>query len=222
MLILKVLVGSRAHGLAGPESDYDYRGVYVEPTSRLLSLGQKPPLSTWLESGVAPAGGKQDDTSWEVGHFLALATHCNPTILELFRAPVSESTDDGLEMRALLDHLWHPIGVRDAFIGYGLNQRKKMLDGKDVRPAKYASTYLRVLYQAHELLRTGLLLVDMRETPVFHALVKWRGGDFTPGEVVDVCGDWERRIRQMAEDHPQRQNLEPINAYLLTLRRRCW
>jgi len=40
-IILKVLVGSRAHGLANKDSDYDYRAVYVLPTSKILSLGYK-------------------------------------------------------------------------------------------------------------------------------------------------------------------------------------
>lgn len=31
--VLKVLVGSRAHGLHNQDSDFDYRGVYVAPTS---------------------------------------------------------------------------------------------------------------------------------------------------------------------------------------------
>lgn len=194
----------------------------MEPTSRLLSLGQKPALSTWLEGTVDPSGGKQDATSWEIGHFLSLATHCNPTILEVFRAPISERTDDGITLRGLLDYVWHPVGVQNAFIGYGINQRKKMLDGKDARPAKYASAYLRVLYQAHELLRTGRLPIDMRETSVFHMLGKWRSGDFTPGEVIDVCTDWERRVRYMTDDHPQQQNLEPVNEFLLDVRRRYW
>ena len=47
--ILKVLVGSRAHGLARPDSDYDYRGVYVTPTRELFSLRHKLKDKTWVE-----------------------------------------------------------------------------------------------------------------------------------------------------------------------------
>ena len=40
--ILRVLVGSRAHGLAQPDSDYDYRSVIRYETRDLLALGPKP------------------------------------------------------------------------------------------------------------------------------------------------------------------------------------
>lgn len=220
--ILKVLVGSRAHGLADEGSDWDYRGVFVTPTSALLSLGQRPSDTGWVEGERGPRGEKLDATAWEIGHFLALAVHCNPTILEVFRAPAEVMTPDGAALRGLLPVLWDPKRIRDAFVGYGLNQRKKMLENKDARPAKYASAYLRVLYQAHELLRAGELPIMMTGTPVEHTLRKWRAGDFTPGEVVDVCREWQGRVEGMAEGHPQRQDLGPVNAFLLDVRKRHW
>lgn len=125
--ILKVLVGSQAHGLAGPDSDYDYRGVFVVPTDKILSIGTGKIKNThWIEDDV-------DDTSWELGHFLHMATKCNPTVLEAFLAPVAESTEDGEMVIELFDAVWNAKGVRDAFIGYGLNQRKKFLEDKDER-----------------------------------------------------------------------------------------
>mgnify|MGYP001501964861 CR=1 FL=1 len=50
--ILKVLVGSRAHGLSTETSDYDYRGVFVQPTETILSLGGKV-QTTLCASSVA-------------------------------------------------------------------------------------------------------------------------------------------------------------------------
>ena len=55
-ILLKVIVGSRAHGLAGPESDYDYRGVFLHPTSHILSIGAKPKQTDWVEGVPLPAG----------------------------------------------------------------------------------------------------------------------------------------------------------------------
>ena len=37
--ILKVVVGSHAHGLAGPESDKDFRSVFILPTAELFRVG---------------------------------------------------------------------------------------------------------------------------------------------------------------------------------------
>ena len=39
--ILKVVVGSHAHGLAGPESDKDFRSVFILPTAELFRVGFK-------------------------------------------------------------------------------------------------------------------------------------------------------------------------------------
>ena len=122
--ILKVIVGSRAHGLAGPESDVDFRGVFLHPTAHILSIGAKPKQTDWVEGVPLPEGvedtarGKVDDTAWELGHFLSLAAHCNPTILEVFAAPVENATEDGERLRSLLPLVWNPKAVRDAFIGY--------------------------------------------------------------------------------------------------------
>lgn len=221
-VILKTLVGSRAHGLASEDSDYDYRGVFVEPTIELLRLGGHPSRATWIER--APDGhATTDDTAWEVGHFLALALKCNPSILEVFAAPVVESTQEGRDLQALLPYVWHPSLVRDAFIGYGLNQRKKMLEDKDGRPGKYAYTYLRVLISGHNLLTVGTLLVNVSGHPEFSRLVRlkaWQG--VSKGEVIDACGHWQDRVEKAAVACQHEPDVDRVNEYLLNLRRAQW
>ena len=220
--ILKVLVGSRAHGLHTETSDYDYRGVYVRPTREILALGAKPHTTQWSEADKAAPGDKLDDTSWEIGHFLSLATHCNPTILEVLAAPPEAMTEVGQALRDLLPHIWHPKGVRDAFLGYGWNQRKKFLDDKDQRASKYACAYLRVLYQAYGLLNWGDLLVDMRDTGVYLTLKAWKAGDYTKGEVIDVTSKWQELVEEAASVCDHQQDLGPVNDFLLDVRKRYW
>ena len=118
-IILKVLVGSRAHGLEDENSDYDYRAVYVLPTSKILSLGYKYKGNDWIE-------GKEDNTAYEIGQFLHLATQCNPSILEVFKDPIMYSSLDGTKLRDIFPYVWNPKGAFDAFVGYGLYQRKSM------------------------------------------------------------------------------------------------
>src|SRR5258706_2511298 len=123
--ILKVVVGSVAHGLANEKSDTDYRGIFVIPTSDLLRIGPHIDQTNWIE-------GKVDDTSWELGKFLFLATKCNPTILETFLSPIVRLANNyqkiGDDIRALFPYIWNSDGVKNAFIGYGLNQRRKFFD----------------------------------------------------------------------------------------------
>lgn len=227
--ILKVLVGSRAHGLDTEQSDYDYRGVFVQPTTQILSLLGHVQTTSWIEDKHQGNHKKEDDTGWEIGHFLKLALQCNPTILETFTAPVVESTPDGEALRALFPAIWDPVRVRDAFVGYGLNQRKKMLDGKDKRPAKYACAYLRTLVQAQILLTHGTLIVDMRTHPEYPTLVAFKNGLASTGQVVDKCREWEEKVETALKHHgaplgPRRQvqDVSAVDAFLVDVRQRYW
>lgn len=214
--ILKVIVGSQAHGLANAKSDTDYRGVFVVPTSEILALGTKTTTTSWIE-------GTEDDTSWEVGHFLNLATHCNPTILETFLAPTFESSPWGEKIRAIFPHVWNSVDVKNAFIGYGLNQRKKFFDNKDNRAPKYAVAYLRVLYQAWELLSTGTFSVNLTDTAIFETLRAYKAGNYTPGDVIDKCWYWETQVLDAFKKNPDKQtNKTPINELLLEIRKDFW
>jgi len=225
--ILKVVVGSQAHGLATPESDYDYRGVFVVPTENFFMLGVPNPQNTsWVE-------GKEDDTAWEVGHFLNMAVHCNPTILETFLAPdipvKIQHAIWGLKLRELFPHVWNSKDVMNAFIGYGLNQRKKFFDDKDTRAAKYAVAYLRTLYQAWELLSTGTFTIRIADTEIGDMLKRWKAMPSVEilqnysGEVIENCLRWEKKVKEAYEKNPDKQtNLEPVNEFLLDIRKAYW
>lgn len=211
--ILKVLVGSRAHGLHNAQSDYDYRGVFVTPTNKILSLNPGYKNTQWIEGDI-------DNTSWELGHFLHLATKCNPTILETFLSPVEETTALGEELRALFPYIWNSQGVRDAFIGYGLNQRKKFLDGKDGRPAKFAVAYARSLYNGKELLESGTFTVNISGLAIGALLKEWKAGNYKVGSVIDVCVELEADVRKAYINNPNKvTDMGKVNEFLLKVRK---
>jgi predicted nucleotidyltransferase len=222
--ILRVLVGSRAHGLHTEESDYDWRGVFVTPTSEILKIGGHTQQTNWIE-------GKEDDTSWEIGKFLLMATKCNPTILEAFKAS-HHSADDisreaynqyGKHLQALFPHVWNSTDVFNAFRGYAKNQQKKFLDGKDTRPHKYAVAYLRTLYLAVQLLETGTFDLNMEKTPIFASLLRWKNKDYTIGEVMDLTASWEQKVEEAYKRNPNKKtDLAPINQFLLDIRKEFW
>lgn len=225
-MILKVLVGSRAHGFATESSDYDFRGVYVTPTIEHLKIGGKVSDTAWIEGDKTKlAGVVLDDTAWEIGHFLKLATKCNPTILEVFAAPVEKCTDEGETLRGLLPAVWEPRAVVDAFTGYGLNQRKKMLEDKDHRWEKYACAYLRTLCQAERLLAHGVMMVDFTRHEEYGTLSLFRNKMATPGDVINKCLAWEEKVRLALTSttaQRQKQDLGAVNEYLLAVRRARW
>lgn len=227
MQILRVVVGSRAHGLATPESDWDYRSVFVTPTSQLVGLGPKPRNTEWKEADKAK--GEQDDvTGWEVGHFLHLALQSNPSILEVFVAPPAsrESIERwGLELCALFPYVWHPQAVYDAFTSYGRNQQKKMLAEETFsRWRKYGQAWIRVLWQAEQLLLTGTLPIDFRGTEFESFLLTLRAATatITMGDVVDVAKSLEERVKVARQGCEHQPNPEAVNEFLLRVRKEHW
>jgi len=212
--ILKVLVGSQAHGLATPDSDFDYRGVFIVPTEELLWVGSKPKTTNWIE-------GDEDNTSWELGHFLQLATKCNPTILETFLAPTVEVTEEGKMIQEIFPHIWNSTDVMNAFIGYGHNQRKKFLEKKDKWSNKYACAYLRTLYNAWELLSTNTFTVKVADTEIGEILKSWKKKMPIDGSVIDVCRFWEAKVRDAFTGNPTKEtNYAAVNNVLLKIRQR--
>jgi len=225
--ILRVLVGSRAHQTHGPDSDYDYKGIYAIPTSELLTIehNANPPKGSQL------IDGKKDDINFEIGKFLAMARKSNPTILEVFWAPriAAFSAGDpwyklGSELRDLFPYTWSSIGVKNAFIGYGLEQQKKMLDRRDKRSTKHAIAYLRILYQGYMLLSTGVLPVSMLNSPIWDTILEWKPMEMPPiGEVIDLCMSWQNKLRAAYDENPDKQtNMEPLNEFLLKVRKGYW
>jgi len=83
-VVLEAVVGSRAWGLAGPDSDVDRRGAFALPflwTAGLVS----PPLD------LVSADGSQ--TFWEVRKLVDQALRADPNTLELLFVPSARPTD---------------------------------------------------------------------------------------------------------------------------------
>lgn len=232
--LLKVIVGSQAHGLATPESDYDYRAVYALPTSKILSLGFKYSGSQWME------GETEDNTSWEIGHFLNLALQCNPTILEVFLSPKVEIPIDENDswtsrlhhlqyqqrLRDLFPFIWNPQKAYHAFLGYSRNQQKKFLDKKDNRPHKFAVAYIRTLVNLNELLTTGTFTVNLSNHPEKPFLMDIKRGNYTVGHVMDraeeLMNDAASNLTSYtrgATPYTDEQRYERANNFLLDVRK---
>ncbi|MFJ6169402.1 DNA polymerase beta superfamily protein [Micromonospora orduensis] len=154
--VLSVVVGSRAYGLDGPESDVDRRGVYVAPTRAFWRL-DKPP--THLD------GPATEQFSWEIERFCVLALQGNPTVLEVLWSPLIESV--GADGRQLL-------AQRRAFLSQRLAQTygryaRDQLDRVTARRERTGETnhkqamhMIRLLVAGAHALRTGEVLVDVR------------------------------------------------------------
>lgn len=218
--ILKALVGSRAHGLHREDSDWDWRGIYVQPTREILALGHNPKTVQWLE-------GKEDFTNYEIGHFLMLATKANPSVLELLVSPTTETPlingrNWGAEIQALFPYLYNPQDAFNAFSGYSLNQRKKMLDDKDGRKWKYALAYIRTLQNLCDLLLDDKFSLEIKRDDRRVILADIRDGKVTSGDIIDHAETLVFFCKKMLEVAKNRQDLGRVNDLLLEVRRSFW
>jgi predicted nucleotidyltransferase len=210
--MLKVLVGSQAHGLAGPESDQDFRSVFVLPTIELFRVGFK-------YQGTRMMKEEADETAWEIGHFLFLALQGHPLALETLLAPVVMMDDWGAELRQLFPHLWSAQSAYDSFLNYCENQRKKMLEKKDGKPAKYAAAYLRVLFNLCELLERGTFNVRIADTPLGETVRKIKSGQYRMGEVIDLGEYWTEEAARRLKSSLHRARPDLADEFLIALRK---
>lgn len=221
--ILRVLCGSRAYGLHDDGSDFDYHGIFVVPTATLLSIGPKIRETAWIE------GTEQDNTAWEVGHFLRLAVHCNPTVLETFVAPVETQSEWGGRVRALFPYVISRKRVYEAFRGYSHNQRKKMFEPTGgvragERMWKFAVSYIRVLYHGIRLLQTGAYDPLIPESEMRDFLMAVKLGEVAKGVIVDRAEGLQSDLTDayLESSIAEEPSMDAVNEVLLTLRRDMW
>ena len=124
-VIYRCVVGSRAYGLDGAESDTDRRGIYLPPAELHWSLYGVPEQ---LENEAT------QEAYWEIQKFIVLALKANPNVLECLYTPLIETkmplADELLQMRtSFLSRL-----VYQTYNGYVMSQFKKMQAARSRHP----------------------------------------------------------------------------------------
>lgn len=197
-IITKVVVGSRLHGLANAESDWDYRGVHIHKLKEVLSPFQKLKNTSWIE-------GDEDNTSYELADFCKNATQGNATILEVFFSDqVVETSPIAEELRAN----WQKFIDTDKFVmasrGYAANQLNKMQLFDDIgvkdqkRTAKFAIAYIRVLWQCAVFLESGYFPCELKEPGLRATCLQLKAGwsdDYIP-QLTELFSKLQARITE--------------------------
>lgn len=190
-IILKVVVGSKLHGLDTPKSDTDIRGVHMHDLTEMLSPFKNLSDTQWIEGDI-------DNTSYELASFCKHAIHGNATIWEVFFSDqVLETTMIANEMRAN----WQRFMDTDNFVmasrGYAANQYNKMqLFDPDKRTPKFAVAYVRVLWQCSEFLKTGVFPCKITEPRIKDFLMKVKNDfklDYIP-ELTQMFMEMQGRV----------------------------
>lgn len=217
-VLLEGIVGSTAYGLATPESDQDFLGVYMEPLRVVVGLrgGSRTDQSHVTHD--------PDRTLHEVGKFCRLALAANPTVSELLWLPEYEvMTDIG---RSLIDnrHLFLSQRVRKTYGGYALQQLKRLKDRGDFssdtkkRTAKHGRHCYRLIIQGMHALREGKIHVRLDAVE--------RDACFEAGELaVSNVGLYERMVMELMEEFdaidsglPNEPNTEAVDELLVEIR----
>ncbi|MGH1394159.1 MAG: nucleotidyltransferase domain-containing protein [Trichormus sp.] len=126
--ILIGLAGSHGYGLNRPDSDWDFRGVFVAPKRYYLGFDcveQKD--AGWDERGIFPfIDGNKDTVIYELKKVIQLLAGANPNVLELLWLPSYPVLNSvGLH---LIKHreLFLSKKVKHTYSGYAFAQIKKM------------------------------------------------------------------------------------------------
>lgn len=167
-LVLLGLTGSRAFGLDTPDSDWDYKGIFLAPVRQVLGLASPSETVTINDPDI---------TVHELAKFLRLALACNPTVIEqLWLDHYEILRPVGAELVEHRGRFLSERKVRDCYGGYARSQFTKLGKtgrfGSDLGPRreKHARHLFRLLEQGEQLLTTGTMSVRVADPDRIRAL----------------------------------------------------
>ncbi|AFZ57311.1 nucleotidyltransferase domain-containing protein [Anabaena cylindrica FACHB-243] len=122
------LAGSHGYGLNRPDSDYDYRGVFIAPKRYYLGFDSIEQKDTgWDEPGIFPfIDGNQDTVIYELRKVLHLLAGANPNVLELLWLPTYPMITKIGEYLIKNRQIFLSKKVKHTYSGYAFAQIKKM------------------------------------------------------------------------------------------------
>lgn len=192
----QVLTGSHAYGLAGPTSDFDWRGIYQVPTTTLFGLHQPP-------SVVRLPG---DQTYWELRHFVAMCLDGNPNVVEtLWVEPdmVVVSSPLAQELRRIRRSFFSDVMVTK-YLSWAADERRQLLAARATPAAspkllagKAGSHLVRLLIELRGALRDGELRVRLRG-PDLAEVSAIRNGQISSTRVLARVSELEAECRRLS------------------------
>lgn len=221
-IILQGIGGSRAYGMETPDSDWDRKGIFALPTQAWFGL--RPPndqTSTIHETGP-------DITFHEAYKAVLLLLKVNPTVSELLRLETYEvCTPFGAELVLMRSEFLHAARVRDAFMGYAAKQLKLLatksepekFDPTDTRRAKHARHLMRLIQQGYQLYTEGDFSVRVDNREELFEFGRQCQEMQTTDAAVKLVAEYDEKFRTAKTALPEQPNYEPIEDWLIRLRR---
>lgn len=212
-----VLAGSRMHGVATEDSDYDYLGAVIESEAHVIGL-KSYEQTTFKELSY-------EGTVYSLRKLVKLIADGNPTVLCLpFAVPITDV--HGIcteEFRSMI--VSRKAGKK--FLGYMTAQRKSMIGERsqsDQRKAliekygydtKFAGHMIRLGWQGIEYLSTGNINVPMKESRR-DVVLAVRNGEFKLDDVLNYADALEVELEHSLETTtlPEEPQWDALNEWL--------
>lgn len=207
-VVLRVEVGSTAHGVTHSTNDMDEIAVYVPSPSEMLGLSCPEGFTYRPGRGPHdPSGpGDLDRTYYSLRKFVSLLAKGNPSILYTLHGPVLEANAIGYLLRSA-SHKFRNNKTRNAYLGYAKDQRERIQgtrgaagrmrrspEGDGEIDWKYAMHMLRLGIQGVEYFQTGHISSPSLELDYLKAV---RAGEVELFDVVAKALDNEAKLFSM-------------------------
>ncbi len=190
-LIVRHVAGSRAYGTDGPNSDWDYRGVFCAPPEYIRTPFYK--CETFTD-------GSEEDTMYhELCHFVKLCAGMNPNISETLwvdREHIKLTTPC---YEFLREHRKEFLSARvaDTTLGYAMSELKKversLTAGKKYN-TKNAMHVVRLVRMGLEVLDEGVIHV---KRPDAKNLLEVKNGLWTFEDVIMYATSMRDKVNEL-------------------------
>lgn len=226
--ILQCLVGSQAYGTATPQSDFDYKSIYISPESEVIGILKEKEAKRY----------SPDDQSFSLRHFFRLCIKCVPNVMELLFCEedcVVMATKEGQLLRQERN-LFLSKNCVEPYIGYAQAQIKKSaivplnrgLGRQEIvaefgYDTKFAMHTIRLLQTAEELLKDGVLRVK-RPNRDFLLDIRFGRAFKDYEDFKKYAGSLIDRVRSLESGSilPERPDIESINRLVIAIQKQYW
>jgi predicted nucleotidyltransferase len=212
-VIFRCVIGSRAYGLEGPDSDTDWRGIYLPPADLHWSLFGIPEQ---LENE------QTQEAYWELQKFITMALKANPNVLECLFSPIVEFASPMAEELLSIRDCFLSKLVYQTFNGYVMSQFKKIqmdLRNQGQIKWKHVMHLIRLLKTGIAVLKEGTVQVQVGSDR--DQLLAIKRGEIPWSEIDSLRLQLHKEFDQAIGKTrlPDQPDYERANAFLISARR---
>lgn len=215
-VLLSGVVGSTAYGLAQQGSDIDVLSIAATDTIKFHGL--TPPTETYVSHNP-------DVTVHEAGKACRLMLQCNPTLVEfLYLNNYTMTSELGLELISIRSSFLSAKRVKDAYLGYAVQQFKRLKERGDgsfsadtrKRTEKHARHMWRLVEQGYDLYTTGELTIKVKNPAACRGFGEAVAKDAGLGEFFVTLA--KKRFEESETVLPEEPDKETVERWLRKVR----